>query len=76
MPGAKSDPAVEQVQAILKSMNFYAGDVDGIYGPNTRKAIEAYRKNGHGGPGEIDGAARSAGRRRTTAGIKPTAVAA
>ena len=25
-------------------MNLYAGDVDGIDGPNTRKAIETYRK--------------------------------
>ena len=44
VPKAKPDPVVEQVQAILQSMNLYAGDVDGIDGPNTRKAIEAYRK--------------------------------
>src|ERR1700754_1892783 len=29
----KSDPAVEEVQATLKDLNFYAGEVDGIVGP-------------------------------------------
>src|SRR4051794_14458291 len=33
MPKAKPDPVIEQVQAILQSMNLYAGDVDGIDGP-------------------------------------------
>ena len=39
----KGDPQTEQVQAILKELNFYAGKVDGITGPNTRKAIEDYQ---------------------------------
>ena len=43
-PVVKPDPVVEQVQSILQSMNLYAGDVDGVNGPNTRKAIAAYRK--------------------------------
>ena len=38
-PGpAKSDPTVEQVQGILKDLDFYTGTVDGISGPNTHKA--------------------------------------
>lgn len=37
------DPRVEQVQGILKALNFYAGEVDGLTGPATRKAIEAYQ---------------------------------
>ena len=66
VPKAKPDPVVEQVQAILQSMNLYAGDVDGIAGPNTRKAIEAYRKTmGMAVSGDIDDAlARTARRRR------------
>lgn len=41
---AKADPVVEKVQAILQSMNLYEGPVDGLNGPNTRKAVAAYRK--------------------------------
>lgn len=41
---AAGDPAVERVQAVLRDLNFYDGKVDGLTGPNTRKAIEAYRK--------------------------------
>lgn len=49
------DPAVKQVQGILKDLNFYAGPVDGLQGPNTHKAIEAYqRKVGLSPSGEID----------------------
>lgn len=40
----KADPVVEKVQAILQSMNLYEGPVDGLNGPNTRKAVVAYRK--------------------------------
>src|SRR5204862_4860497 len=39
---AKSDPTVEQGQGILKDLDFYTGTVDGISGPNTHKAIQAY----------------------------------
>ena len=37
------DPKTEQVQAILKEMNFYGGEVDGIFGPNTSAAIKHYQ---------------------------------
>ncbi|MCA0023620.1 MULTISPECIES: peptidoglycan-binding protein [unclassified Mesorhizobium] len=51
----KGDPVVEQVQGILKDLDFYAGTVDGISGPNTRKAIQAYQqKVGLNTSGEID----------------------
>ena len=39
----QGDPEISEVQAILKDLKFYDGDVDGINGPNTRKAIESYR---------------------------------
>ncbi|TJW74823.1 MAG: peptidoglycan-binding protein, partial [Mesorhizobium sp.] len=51
----KSDPVVAQVQGILKDLDFYSGTVDGISGPNTRKAIQAYQqKVGLNASGEID----------------------
>ncbi|MEO5759055.1 MAG: peptidoglycan-binding protein [Mesorhizobium sp.] len=51
----KSDPVVQQVQGILKDLDFYSGTVDGITGPNTRKAIQAYQqKVGLNASGEID----------------------
>jgi peptidoglycan hydrolase-like protein with peptidoglycan-binding domain len=51
----KGDPVVEQVQGILKDLDFYPGTVDGISGPNTRKAIQAYQqKVGLNASGEID----------------------
>lgn len=42
-PRPEGDPVVKSVQGTLKDLNFYAGDVDGLYGPNTRLAIEAYQ---------------------------------
>ena len=67
----KPDPVVEKVQAILKSMNLYDGDVDGLNGPNTRKAIAAYRKTlGMAVSGEIDEASARAAWRWT---IRPPA---
>jgi peptidoglycan hydrolase-like protein with peptidoglycan-binding domain len=51
----KGDPVVEQVQGILKDLDFYSGTVDGLSGPNTRKAIQAYQqKVGLNASGEID----------------------
>jgi peptidoglycan hydrolase-like protein with peptidoglycan-binding domain len=51
----KGDPVVEQVQGLLKNLEFYSGTVDGISGPNTRKAIQAYQqKAGLDASGEID----------------------
>jgi peptidoglycan hydrolase-like protein with peptidoglycan-binding domain len=49
------DPTVKQVQGILQNLNFYTGAVDGLRGPATSKAIEAYqRKVGLPPSGEID----------------------
>jgi peptidoglycan hydrolase-like protein with peptidoglycan-binding domain len=51
----KSDPVVQRVQGILRDLDFYSGTVDGISGPNTRKAIETYqRKVGLTASGDID----------------------
>ena len=51
----KGDPVVEQVQGILKDLDFYSGTVDGISGPNTRKAIRPIsRRSGCNASGEID----------------------
>src|SRR5262245_59711814 len=72
-PVPKPDPLVEKVQAVLKSMNLYEGDVDGLNGPNTRSAIAAYRKTlGMPVSGEIDDALlEQLGAGETTAGIAP-----
>jgi hypothetical protein len=43
-PPRLSDPVVEKVQRILSDLGFYAGDVDGIKGPNTSQAVEAYQR--------------------------------
>ncbi|MGI6851534.1 peptidoglycan-binding domain-containing protein [Mesorhizobium sp. 1B3] len=43
-PPPVGDPVVKQVQSVLHDLNFYDGAVDGLTGPNTRKAIESYRK--------------------------------
>ncbi len=69
----KSDPAVEQVQSILKDLNFYAGTVDGIPGPATTSAIASYqRKMGLTPSGKIDQQLLSQlGANPTTAGITP-----
>lgn len=51
----KGDPQVERVQAVLKEIGFYGGDVDGLAGPATRKAIEDYQsKMGLAVTGKID----------------------
>lgn len=56
-PPPVGDPTVERVQAVLRDLDFYGGQVDGITGPNTRKAIEAYRKTvGLPASGDIDDA--------------------
>lgn len=49
------DPVVAEVQHILAGLNLYEGDVDGLNGPQTRSAIESYRRKvGLDGPPEID----------------------
>jgi peptidoglycan hydrolase-like protein with peptidoglycan-binding domain len=49
------DPMVKKVQKTLKELNFYSGEVDGLFGPNTREAIEAYQaKMGMAVTGAVD----------------------
>lgn len=49
------DPVIEQVQRILRDLNFYEGTLDGLSGPATVKAVEAYqRKLGMTPTGRID----------------------
>src|SRR5688500_12627993 len=52
-PAAKADtgkPAVEmtaiQTQVMLDRAGFSPGEIDGKIGPSTRRALEAYTKNG------------------------------
>jgi peptidoglycan hydrolase-like protein with peptidoglycan-binding domain len=42
-PRIEGDATVKSVQKILGELKFYGGDIDGVYGPNTRLAIEAYQ---------------------------------
>jgi peptidoglycan hydrolase-like protein with peptidoglycan-binding domain len=49
------DPMVKEVQETLRELNFYGGEVDGLFGPNTRDAIEAYQaKMGMAVTGTVD----------------------
>lgn len=68
-----ADPAVERVQSVLKSLNFYAGDVDGLKGPATERAIRAYQeKTGLEPTGQIDQPLlQHLGSGETTGAIKP-----
>lgn len=70
-PAVRPDPVVQEVQGILKDLNFYGGTVDGVTGPATRKAIQAYQlKVGLPASGEIDGALLDQlGARQTTSAI-------
>lgn len=50
------DPVVKQVQAVLKDLRFYQGEIDGLSGPATRQAIGAYQTRvGLASTGTIDG---------------------
>lgn len=71
-----SDPVTAQVQRILQGLNFYSGTVDGLVGPATVKAIQAYQqKVGMTVSGEIDDdLLEQLGAQPTTAGITPTPV--
>lgn len=40
----RGDPVVEDVQRILAELKLYDGKIDGLTGPQTRSAIEGYRK--------------------------------
>lgn len=51
----EGDPTVKEVQETLRELNFYGGEVDGLLGPNTRQAIEAYQaKMGMAVTGAVD----------------------
>ena len=53
--GRPADPTVKEVQQTLSRLNFYDGEVDGLFGPNTRSAIEAYQsKMGLAVTGAVD----------------------
>lgn len=73
VPQPKPDPVVEQVQGILRDLDFYSGTVDGIPGPNTRAAIANYRdKVGLPASEAIDDdLLTQLGAKQTTAGIAP-----
>lgn len=54
-PRPAADPTVQQVQGMLNDLNLYTGSVDGIAGPQTKKAIADYQKLvGLDPSGEID----------------------
>lgn len=40
---AVEKPSVQDIQQALANSNLYEGKIDGILGPNTRKAIEAFQ---------------------------------
>lgn len=68
------DAQVEEVQSILRNLNFYTGEVDGLFGPNTRKAIETYQaKIGMAVTGTVDEALLvQLGASPKTSGILPS----
>lgn len=56
-PARRGDPVVEEVQRVLARLSFYEGDVDGLTGPQTRAAVEDYRRTvGLSVSPDIDGA--------------------
>lgn len=70
-----ADPVVERVQGALKGLEFYTGEVDGLTGPATERAIRAYQdKNGLEATGKIDQPLlHHLGGSDTTGAIAPTA---
>ena len=70
---ASPDPMVLSVQDILKALGFYAGAVDGIPGPATQYAVDAYRSKVGLPPGAIDQALLDQlGTTFTTGAVVPT----
>ncbi len=54
-PVIEGDPILKKVQQTLRDLKFYGGDVDGLYGPNTREAIASYQtKMGLAVTGAVD----------------------
>jgi len=41
--GVSETPSVRDIQQALKNADLYTGKIDGILGPNTRKAIESFQ---------------------------------
>lgn len=53
----EGDPVIRGVQAVLRELDYYDGEIDGLSGPRTRDAIVAYQKTiGLPVTGEIDAA--------------------
>jgi len=73
-PAPAADQTIAEVQDVLKDLGFYSGVVDGLSGPATGKAIEAYRaKVGLKASNAIDGELLGQlGIEPTTAGIHPS----
>jgi peptidoglycan hydrolase-like protein with peptidoglycan-binding domain len=73
-PSPAANPTTAQVQGVLKELGFYSGAVDGLSGPATGKAIEAYRaKVGLKVTAAIDEELLvQLGIEPTTAGIRPS----
>lgn len=46
-PGPLSQAAVRNLQSRLRTLGFYRGGVDGVWGPGTQQAIERFQQ-GHG----------------------------
>ncbi len=47
-------PKVQDIQQALKNANLYEGKIDGVFGPNTKKAIEAFQsQNGLKADGKV-----------------------
>lgn len=42
-PAGPYKPMASQIQTALKNANFYTGEIDGVIGPKTKKAIEAFQ---------------------------------
>jgi len=53
-PVKTGDPNVLAVQRLLAELNLYSGEMDGLTGPQTTKAVENYRRIVGLGPGGID----------------------
>jgi peptidoglycan hydrolase-like protein with peptidoglycan-binding domain len=70
---ARPDPTVLKVQGVLQDLGFYSGTVDGISGPATQKAVDAYRRKvGLAAGGAIDTALlEQLGAAPTTGAIVP-----
>jgi peptidoglycan hydrolase-like protein with peptidoglycan-binding domain len=52
---------VSEMQTLLRHLSFYAGSIDGVFGPTTEAAVAAYREwGGHGYGVEADAQVRAA----------------